>query len=332
MNTPMDRAVADRFAHRHLVDFSVFNGDRILRYLQVTRRSRWLGAAAGLAFCFATITQDTFFLSPYFPVAGWLLGAMAAEIGFARSRARGRRPLGIGSPLRGSLSCGGRRPRSPVPSAPRGSPGSTSSLSTARAQHLTGPLADKAVPEPTLSYDGRHVSLTTATGVELIDTRTDTRSLLPGVRHVLGLGPDGGGVATTGRRALAGSPDTELVTFDRHGGIRTRVPFDPTLSARPSPDGRTLAIVALDEIVTMDPGTGEVRGRARLRLPAHHDTPEPLGWDEEGRLLVRIAPDDSEKGAYHLVDPATGKSRRVRDIPDDLRNPVFGRVPSGEGS
>ncbi|GGO82452.1 hypothetical protein GCM10012289_73720 [Nonomuraea cavernae] len=542
----MDRTAAERFARRQRVDLTIFNGDRILLYLQVRRRYRWLGAATGLVCCVATFTQGAIVISAYLPLAGWLLGSIVAEIGFARSRPRVRRRLdvrlapprltslwrlgasisvavalsavarsygmevGVRERLYAVLTLGvvltvhlivrdlhrralvagpadlvgaelairsgsarsllatgttialwtasgslpdlpdlgqpavvlialglpllvlgtvtdtwqvtyalSGRPAWPAPAAtllaaaltatplvwapreagetrldnwyalpharfadldqrsgawrlwgPEGgiqvgqaraylsgdgtaarpAPLALSGdgrhvvyldrasrrlvlahLLSRRERHLTGPLADEAVPEPALSHDGRHVSLTTAAGVELIDATTGARTPLPGVRRVLGLGPDGG-VATTGLAALPGAPDTELVTFDHSGKVRTRVRFDPTLRVRLSPDGRTLAVVTRNEIVTMDPGTGEVRGRARLRLPTHPDAPEPLGWDEESHVLVRIDRYGQDKGTYHLVDPVTGKSRPLRDIPDDLWNPVFGKVPSGEDS
>ncbi|WP_156325401.1 hypothetical protein [Nonomuraea sp. SBT364] len=175
---------------------------------------------------------------------------------------------------------------------------------------LTEPAPSTDVPEPTLSHDGRHVSLTTdGGGTELIDTATGERVHLPEVGRVLGLGPDWV-IATTGRRAFTVAPDTELLTLGPQGDVRTRVPFDPTLRALPSPDGRTLALVTDDEVLTMNPRTGLVGDRAPLRLPRQEEPPVPLGWAEDGRLLIELA--DAE---HLLVAVDTGRTEPVEDLP-----------------
>ncbi|MEW9546888.1 hypothetical protein [Nonomuraea sp. NPDC050783] len=173
---------------------------------------------------------------------------------------------------------------------------------------LTGPLPGGTTPQVALSGDGRHAVI----GAELIDTSTGTRVPLPGARRVLGLGPDRI-VATTAPRALPGTPDTELLTFDLTGSIRTRTPFDPTLEALLTPDGRDLAVVSGDELLTMDAGTGRVHRRTGMRLPAHSGEPELLGWAADGRLLVALDPEDG--AAHHLLDPRTGRARPVEGIP-----------------
>jgi hypothetical protein len=194
-------------------------------------------------------------------------------------------------------------------------------LSRGVTHELTGPLPRGSVPTPAISHDGRYVSVTTATGVELIDTRTNYRAKLPEIHRVLGFGPDGL-VATTGRLALPGSPDTELLTLDHQGNARTRVPFDPTLRPQVSLDGRSLIITTDDEVMTMDARTGRVRERARLRLPDHYGPPEPRGWADDGRVLIEIDPEDGETAEHHLLDPATGRTSPLREIPTDA---VFGR-------
>ncbi|MEW1838191.1 hypothetical protein AB0392_09555 [Nonomuraea angiospora] len=184
---------------------------------------------------------------------------------------------------------------------------------------LTGPLTGRPVPEVVLSQDGRYVSV----GPEVIDNRTGARTRLPGVGRVLGFGPDTV-VATTGRRALAGSPDTELLTIGYDGTVRTRAPFDPTLEVAVSPDARALVVLTEEEVLTMDPRTAEIRGHAELGVPEQHGTPDALAWARDGRLLIKI--DEGGEKEFHLVDPATGEASRVRDLPSNLDGAVFGRI------
>ncbi|MFI7441141.1 hypothetical protein [Nonomuraea indica] len=544
---PLPRSLADHFADRQTLTVTVFNGDRIIRYLQVTRRFRWIGGGVGTALAVAVVAHDGS-LSPYFPITGWFLGGVAAEFVFTRFRPRMRRPHGMclsssllvgiwrfsaalsaavavstvvrsfrmdvgvaergwavlalgvvlavhlllrhlnGTPvpqgpadlvtaelairsrsartlmaggtavtlwtasrcglpelpavLRGSpellaaalpifawllaaippwqvtaatrrrfaaalpavlalLMCAGLlirwespdsapgtddrtwlatgplvRPLSrPVESArrrpeadawellfgpydgvvlaeaeallpgrrPQGRPAPLAlsgdghhvayldrrsrrvvalELTTLRRVHLTPPLADAAVPGVALSADGSHAVLTSGTGSELVDTRTGSRAVLGGVRRVLGIGPGGVTVGTTGGEALPGSPDTALLTLDAGGRELARVPFDPTLKARLSPDGRTLAVVSPTEVVTMDPGTGRVRGRAPLDLPGVERDPDVVGWSASGHLLVRSGPSGLDEAVHHLVDPATGRARPVKD----LTGSVLGRL------
>ncbi|MGW0801972.1 hypothetical protein [Nonomuraea sp. NPDC002799] len=190
-------------------------------------------------------------------------------------------------------------------------------VSSAERRDLTGPLAGADVPgEVVLSRDGRYVSL----DADVIDTRTGVRTRLAGVGRVIGFGPDGV-VATTGRRATPGAPDTELLTFDLRGVVRTRVPFDPTLEVLLTPDGRDLTVVTGDEVLTMDPRTGKVRGHAKMRLPADHGEPRALTWARDGRLLVGDRDD-----AYHLVDPRTGRTEPVPGMPGEQPTMVFGSM------
>ncbi|MEV4833039.1 hypothetical protein AB0K05_00855 [Nonomuraea sp. NPDC049486] len=198
-------------------------------------------------------------------------------------------------------------------------------LSEATRRDLTGPLPAHAVPRPLLSHDGRLAALVSGTGTELVDTATGDRTALPGVRRVLGLGPYGV-VGTTGHRALPGAPGTELVTLDPRGRVRSRAPFDPTLPALATRDGRSLIVFTDDEAVTMDARTGRVTDRAALKLPRHHGPPEPLGWSAEGRLAVLIEP-DGDDGHYHLVDPGTGRSSPMKGVMDKLDHGVFGLIP-----
>lgn len=538
-NSPLRPGDLARFTHRQLVDVTAFNGAHILRYLQVTRRWRWMGWTAGTATLAVAMNAGTSGLGPYFPVTGWLLGVVAGEIAVGRAKSRIRRPLGMRLVpptlttvwvICAAISCGaafsavvrshagetgsGERlgavatlavvvvvqamviglHRQPLPAGPADLVGaelatrsrsarsllaagaavalwtsvnalpeqlsselsvlglplglglpilawvkSTGSwqVTTTRREHiwsltavgvalaglalftgvlaagpapadrpvgvtfhgqesvsqpfryaridrqadtwvlvgqgqqlvmdraavrlpgdhrrapfaisddglhvvyldarthrlvlrdlskpgdpreLTGPLSGGPAPEVTLSADGRYVSV----DAEVIDTVTGSRLRLPGVGRVLGLGR-GGIVATTGRRALPGTPDTELLTLDLQGVVRTRVPFDPTLAALSTADGRHLAVVTGEEVLTMNAGTGMVSERAKLRLPEHYGRPEALGWAEGGRLLVRIDPLDVDDGAYRLVDPRTGKVSPVDDMPDGLGEAVFGR-------
>ncbi|MEV0202205.1 hypothetical protein [Nonomuraea sp. NPDC050691] len=199
-------------------------------------------------------------------------------------------------------------------------------VTTGGLRHLTGPLDDGTVPEPRLSADGSLVALTSSAGTELLDTRTGGRTRLPGVARVLGLGPDRV-IATTDRRALPGAPDTELLTLDRRGAVLTRVPFDPTLEALATPDGRELAVLTVDEVVTMDPATGHVLRRAALRLDGHYGTPRALGWSAGGRLLVHAEWSEARRPEHQLVDLATGRGKPAKDLPGDLGDDaVFGAI------
>ncbi|MCP2346034.1 hypothetical protein [Nonomuraea roseoviolacea] len=200
-------------------------------------------------------------------------------------------------------------------------------LATGGLRPLTGPLDDETVPEPGLSADGSLVSLTSATGTELLDVHTGGRTRLPGVARVLGLGTDRV-IATTGRHTLPGAPDTELLTLDRRGAVLTRVPFDPALEALATPDGRELAVLTGDELVLMDPARGRVLRRAALRLDGHdHGTPRALGWSTDGRLLVHAERSAARRPEHQLVDLATGRGRPVKGLPDDLGDDaVFGAI------
>ncbi|MDA0638877.1 hypothetical protein OUY22_36160 [Nonomuraea sp. MCN248] len=198
-------------------------------------------------------------------------------------------------------------------------------LPEATRRDLTGPLPAHAVPEPHLSRDGRLAALVSSTGTELIDTTTGARTALPEVRRVLGLGPYGV-IGTTGHRALSGAPDTELLTVDLGGRVRSRAPFDPTLPALATQDGRCLITLTGDEVVTMDARTARVTDRAALRLPRHHNPPEPLGWSAEGGLAVAIEP-QGDDGHYHVLDPGTGESSPMKGVLDRLDHGVFGLIP-----
>ncbi|MFG1941843.1 hypothetical protein [Nonomuraea sp. NPDC048826] len=190
-------------------------------------------------------------------------------------------------------------------------------LPTGARRDLTAPLPARAVPLPLLSHDGRLAALVSGSGTELVDTATGARTALPEVRRVLGLGPYGV-IGTAGHRAPPGTPATELITLDLGGRERGRVPFDPTKPALAAPDGRSLVVFAPGEVVTLDPRTGRVTGRAATRLPG---APEPLGWTDDGRLVVRV---EDPRDRYRLVDPATGASAPTRG--PDAADAVFGRI------
>ncbi|MEV3983797.1 hypothetical protein [Nonomuraea sp. NPDC049758] len=184
---------------------------------------------------------------------------------------------------------------------------------------LTGP--GEGVPDAAFGQDDRHVILTWPDGVDLVDAVTGARRRLPGIGRVIGVVP-GKVVATTGRRALEGAPDTELVTLDAQGSVRTRTPFDPALQALLTPDGDRLVLFSDNEVLTMDPRTGgRVRGRATLGGPGAEA--ELVRWTDDGRLLVMIGWDDPRP---YLVDLETGKRHQVKDFPPYLRQVVVGRL------
>ncbi|MER6512675.1 hypothetical protein ABT158_38090 [Nonomuraea sp. NPDC001636] len=177
------------------------------------------------------------------------------------------------------------------------------------------------MPDAAFGQDDRHVILTWPNGVDLVDAVTGARRRLPGVGRVIGVVP-GKVVATTGRRALEGAPDTELVTLDARGAVRTRTPFDPALQALLTPDGERLVLVSDNEVLTMDPRTGgRVRARATLGGPGAEA--ELVRWTEDGRLLVMLGWDDP---VLYLVDLETGKSRQVKNVPSRLGEVVVGRL------
>ncbi|MGW4406949.1 hypothetical protein ACWEJ6_23175 [Nonomuraea sp. NPDC004702] len=187
------------------------------------------------------------------------------------------------------------------------------------ARPLTGP--GEGVPDAAFGQDDRHVILTWPDGVDLVDAVTGARRRLPGIGRVIGVVP-GKVVATTGRRALEGAPDTELVTLDAQGAVRARTPFDPALQALLTPDGDRLVLVSDNEVLTMDPRTGgRVRGRATLGGPGAEA--ELVRWTEDGRLLVMLGWDDP---VLYLVDLETGKSRQVKNVPSRLGEVVVGRL------
>lgn len=194
-------------------------------------------------------------------------------------------------------------------------------LANAEYHDLSEPLTNGAAPEVTMSPDGRYVTLAGASGVELVDTATGGRTRLPGIARVLGVGQDTV-VATTGRRAVRPAPDTELLVLDHRGGVRNRIPFDPTLDVRLAPDLSALVILDADEVVTMDPTSGAVRERHELHLPEHTATMSMLSWDGGHRLLIRIDPVDPDKASGYLVDPSTGKAKPHESMPDD--GPIVG--------
>ncbi|MEW9546885.1 hypothetical protein [Nonomuraea sp. NPDC050783] len=129
-NSPLRREDAGRFARRQLTDITAANGTGILRYLQVTRRWRWMGAAGGLALTPLLVAEMSFGVSPYLPLAGWLAGVAGGEIAFGRFRAPSRAPFlalfrvpspRLSAPLSGAgrgdggWACGWFRPCSPRP-------------------------------------------------------------------------------------------------------------------------------------------------------------------------------------------------------------------------
>ncbi|MFI7695300.1 WD40 repeat domain-containing protein [Nonomuraea sp. NPDC049655] len=184
---------------------------------------------------------------------------------------------------------------------------------------LTGP--GEGVPDAAFGQDDRHVILTWPDGVDLVDAVTGARRRLPGIGRVIDVVP-GKVVATTGRRALEGAPDTELVTLDARGAVRTRTPFDPALQALLTPDGDRLVLFSENEVLTMDPRTGgRVRARATLGGPGVEA--ELVRWTEDGRLLVMLGWDDP---VLYLVDLETGKSRQVKNVPSRLGEVVVGRL------
>lgn len=189
-------------------------------------------------------------------------------------------------------------------------------IASGRRSELTDPLRPGSTLEPAFSHDGRHLTLTTADGVDLVDVRTGTTTRLPGIARVIGVGADAV-VATTEGRAVRGSFDTTLVVLDHRGVVRTRAPFDPTLDVRLAPDGRSLAVLTSDEIVTMDVATGKVTGRHDLDLPSRGWDTSVMGWDGGQRLLVRIDPVDSDKEHAYVVNPSTGRAKPFKGVPDE---------------
>ncbi|MCK2221392.1 hypothetical protein MF672_047455 [Actinomadura sp. ATCC 31491] len=94
-NSPLHRKDAERYARRQSALITPANGTAILRYLQVTRRWRWMGAAGGLALLPLAGAPGSSSLGPYLPLTGWLLGALAGELALGRHRSGRRRPLGL---------------------------------------------------------------------------------------------------------------------------------------------------------------------------------------------------------------------------------------------
>ncbi|GAA3136067.1 hypothetical protein GCM10010466_28560 [Planomonospora alba] len=192
-------------------------------------------------------------------------------------------------------------------------------LRTGARRDLTGPLADTDLPVPALSPDGRYAALA-ATGpgrgsVRLVDTGGGRSVEVPGLGRVLGVGPRGF-AAVTVPDGEAGGKEAELAVVGLDGAVRSRVPYDPASVVRLFPDGRRLLVLtAGGEAVTVDSATGRTLRRVRLRieLDRYADAPEFLGWDDGGRALLRLDPDEPADGETHLVDPVTGKTAEAQD-------------------
>lgn len=171
---------------------------------------------------------------------------------------------------------------------------------------------------PTFSPDGRHVASAGAGFVQILSLQSGADVRIPGVSRIIGLGPRTL-VAATSPDQQQGVGDAGLVTFDLSGRKLTQVPFDPTLDAWLSPDGKRMVILNVGEqLVSMDPATGKVLGRVRLKLD---ETLTLLAWAGRDRILVRVGDDD-----LLLVDTASGKGKDPEEpLPATA---VFGRVPA----
>ncbi|GGS81848.1 hypothetical protein GCM10010156_45720 [Planobispora rosea] len=202
-------------------------------------------------------------------------------------------------------------------------------LRTGARRDLTGPLPDTDLPMPVLSYDGRYVTLTPATGpgtTRLVDTGDGRSVEVPGLARVLGVGPRGLAAVT-----VPEADKPELVTVDLRGTVRTRTPFDPASVTSPFPDGRRLLVLTEGgAAVTVDPATGRTvrRVKIKLKLTPYGDPPEFLGWSGDGRFLARLSPEEPGDGELRLVDPATGRVAEPRDSGpvEDARKTVIGKV------
>ncbi|NUR51242.1 MAG: hypothetical protein HOV71_24210 [Hamadaea sp.] len=81
---PISRSRLTAFARRHELAITTANGDRVIRYLAVTRRWRSAGLIAGWAIAFAVeLPQGRFSFNPLVLFAGWFAGALAAEVHLA---------------------------------------------------------------------------------------------------------------------------------------------------------------------------------------------------------------------------------------------------------
>ncbi|MFI6501349.1 hypothetical protein [Nonomuraea typhae] len=174
--------------------------------------------------------------------------------------------------------------------------------------------------EIVFSRDGRHAAI----GTSLVDTETGAAVTVNAAR-IIGIGGDRV-VGTAGPRALPGTPASEVLVFDLRGALLSRAPLDPSLDVRLTPDGTKLAVLTFDDIVSMDPATGEVLGRKRLKLPPRTADQASLGWSADGRLLIKAEPGSADGPGHYLVDVRTGAAEALEEMPEPRAGLVYGSV------
>ncbi|MFE3455554.1 hypothetical protein ACFXJ8_42240 [Nonomuraea sp. NPDC059194] len=164
--------------------------------------------------------------------------------------------------------------------------------------HLTGRLADTAVPTPIFAGQSRYVALH-QNGVQITDTKTWATVSIPGAQQLHDLNK-GGIVVTTA---------TEMLVLDHLGKTRMRLPkdaADDTYHLRP--DGRRLVVIRGREtrVETFDLKNGKRVSSVTPTFPGDDFLEVGLGWSKQGAFLVR----GYESERVYSLDLATGKLRR----------------------
>ncbi len=78
---PVSRHRVQRFASRHDIEVTADNGRQIIAYLATTRRWRAAGLVGGLtAYALIDLRHNRISVNIAYLVAGWFLGALAAEV------------------------------------------------------------------------------------------------------------------------------------------------------------------------------------------------------------------------------------------------------------
>lgn len=81
---PVSRARLARFASRHRLAITAHNGERVIRYLALTRRWRAAGLILGaVASALAAYGRDVLRIDLLALLAGWFVGALVAEVRLA---------------------------------------------------------------------------------------------------------------------------------------------------------------------------------------------------------------------------------------------------------
>ncbi|WP_433242026.1 hypothetical protein ACQPYK_37290 [Streptosporangium sp. CA-135522] len=165
--------------------------------------------------------------------------------------------------------------------------------------HLTGSLADTAVPTPTFAGQSRYVALA-KDGAQITDTTTWSTVSVPGAQQVHDL--NGSGIVVT--------TASQVLVLDRRGKARMSLPIKeiknvPEDTYHLRPDGSRFVVIRGREmrVESFDPGTGKRVSSVTPRFPGDDFLDIGLGWSKQGPFLVR----GYESERVYYLDLATGR-------------------------